>query len=114
LRENHCGTYKVHFLDHVLLMLGNKENEIHIPYLGAHVLPLAIGVQYDKQQQRAGGHRRSLGRAPRNDPGLWQKALLLRNRNRDHRRLHPRNSLPCAEKARARLSSRQSQSDAEG
>jgi hypothetical protein len=55
LRENHCGTYKVPFLDHVLLMLDNKENEIHIPYLGAHVLPLALGVQYDKQHQRAGG-----------------------------------------------------------
>jgi hypothetical protein len=54
IRENQREQYKIPFLDHVVLMLDQRENEIHIPYLGAHVLPLAIGVQYDKQHHGDG------------------------------------------------------------
>jgi hypothetical protein len=71
-RQNSCDKYRVPFLDHVVLELDQRQNRIELPFLGDHVLPLAIGVQYDKKRFHAGAKAqvsvRHLSRLP-----VWKK-----------------------------------------
>jgi len=57
-RQNCSDKFRVPFQDHVILELDNRQNRFTLPYLGEHVLPLAIGIQYDKQRFKAGARAR--------------------------------------------------------
>lgn len=52
--QNQSDKFSVPFLDHVVLTMDQRQNRLLVPFLGEHVLPLAMGVQFDKTRFKDG------------------------------------------------------------